>query len=192
MSGPQKLKSIEDYMLAFFARAAGVQIGNLLPAPDPEVLMTGSVAAVAPAVVLGRRYHSAQVTGLAAGQVVQIKARNTATATPVQIGTSFTTDGLQQLPTGAYYSIEAALTTPGGSQLNGALLGGETTVVVDSTADFPASGAALIGTDRFTYTGKTGTDFTGVPATGDGSVGAHLDNAPVVAANAVVYLVSFR
>lgn len=37
-----------------------------------------------------------------------------------------------------------------------------TTFVVDSTSGWPASGSAYIGRERFTYTGTTGTSFTGV------------------------------
>jgi hypothetical protein len=39
--------------------------------------------------------------------------------------------------------------------------GSETTVYVDSTTDFPASGAFFVGDEEITYTGKTSTTFTG-------------------------------
>jgi hypothetical protein len=66
------------------------------------------------------------------------------------------------------------------TQLNGALTGGETTVTVDSTTGFPTSGTAFVeGSDIFTYTGVTGTTFTGVPGSGGNAVVAHPDNATV-------------
>jgi len=70
--------------------------------------------------------------------------------------------------------VEPGLTTPA-TQLDGALSGGETTVTVDDTTDFLSAGTAVIeGSDEFTYTGKTGTTFTGCAG-----VLAHPNNAAV-------------
>ena len=48
------------------------------------------------------------------------------------------------------------------TQLNGALSKTATTVTVDSTTGFPATGTILIGSEQMTYTGVTSTTFTGV------------------------------
>ena len=76
------------------------------------------------------------------------------------------------------------------TQLNGALAAGALTMTVDSAADFPSAssgfGFLLIGSERISYTAKTGTTFTGLTraededdsdaATGDVN---HADNAAV-------------
>jgi hypothetical protein len=74
----------------------------------------------------------------------------------------------------------ATTVVPISTTTDAGLSGGETSVSVVSTANFPSAGRAHIaGTDTFTYTGKTGTTFTGVPATGADAVGAHLTGAVV-------------
>lgn len=178
---------------AYYLRTGGFDTRGVVPEPDPVSMMENSIEG-SPVAVIGRLYHSVHVAGLSTGQGVTIDATNFDLALNRwgPIGSEITADGVVQLPTGAYRDVKAALTTPGGNQLNGALVGGETVVTVDSTADFPASGKARIGSDVFSYTGKTGTTFTGVPATGDLAVGAHADNAPVIAANISVALASFR
>ena len=63
------------------------------------------------------------------------------------------------------------------TQLNGAINNSVTTVVVDSTTGFPASGVIAIDAELITYSGKTGTDFTGCVRGALGSIAAsHLDN----------------
>lgn len=55
-----------------------------------------------------------------------------------------------------------------------------TSITVDSTANFTSSGSLTIGDQNLTYTGKTATTFTGIPASGSGSIGTLIaDNAPV-------------
>lgn len=58
------------------------------------------------------------------------------------------------------------------THLNGALVGGEGTITVDDTTLFGATGTIMIGGSTVTYTGKTGTTFTGAvgtPAAIDGA-----------------------
>lgn len=47
---------------------------------------------------------------------------------------------------------------------------GSTTLSVDSTADYNTSGTIKAGSQTLTYTGKTSTTFTGIPASGTGSI----------------------
>ena len=64
------------------------------------------------------------------------------------------------------------------SQLNGAISNSATTVVVDSTSGFPAAGTIAIDSELITYSGKTGTDFTGCVRGASGTTAAaHADNA---------------
>lgn len=50
---------------------------------------------------------------------------------------------------------------------------GDTTLVVDSLVEFDTSGTIYVGSDEVTYTGVTGTTtFTGIPASGTGSITA--------------------
>lgn len=63
---------------------------------------------------------------------------------------------------------------------NGAAGIGDTTLIVDSTANFPTSGGLTIGSQSLTYTGKSATTFTGIPASGSGSITAIIaDNTAV-------------
>ena len=68
--------------------------------------------------------------------------------------------------------------------LNGAISNSATTLTVDTTTGFPASGTLLIGTEEMTYTGKTATTFTGITRNSN-SVGAAaaLDDATVTLAS---------
>ncbi len=83
-------------------------------------------------------------------------------------GTSFLDDG-SLTPDSTKHPSTTETTT------DGVLAGGETTVTVVATAGFPsgAQTAFLAGADIFTYTGLTGTTFTGVPASGGNAVVAH-------------------
>lgn len=47
---------------------------------------------------------------------------------------------------------------------------GDVVLNVETTANFPDNGTIRIGTDVLTYTAKTATSFTGIPATGSGSL----------------------
>lgn len=68
------------------------------------------------------------------------------------------------------------------TNLNGALAGGEATITVDDTTNFPATGTLIIGsTINVTYTGKTATTFTGcsnTPAAADNAGVAILPTEP--------------
>jgi hypothetical protein len=58
---------------------------------------------------------------------------------------------------------------------------GDTSLVVDSNVEQSDTGGLYIGSEQITYTGKTGTTtFTGIPASGSGSITAqHLVDSPV-------------
>ncbi len=58
---------------------------------------------------------------------------------------------------------------------------GATTLTVDSNVEYADSGSIYIGSDIVTYTGKSGTTgFTGIPASGTGSITAiHVIGSPV-------------
>lgn len=64
--------------------------------------------------------------------------------------------------------------------LTGSLPAVATTIMVASTATFPASGAAMIDSEIFYYTAKTSTTFTGVTRGADSTTAAtHTASAPV-------------
>jgi hypothetical protein len=66
------------------------------------------------------------------------------------------------------------------NQLNGAINNSVTTITVDSTTGFPATGRIDIDTELITYTGITPTTFTGCGRGANGTTAAsHLDNAIV-------------
>jgi hypothetical protein len=66
------------------------------------------------------------------------------------------------------------------NQLNGAINNSVTTITVDSTTGFPATGRIDIDSELITYTGVTPTTFTGCGRGANGSTAAsHLDNAVV-------------
>ena len=56
--------------------------------------------------------------------------------------------------------------------LNGTINSSATTVVVNSTTGFAATGTILIGNELITYSGKTSTDFTGCVRGADGTTAA--------------------
>jgi hypothetical protein len=79
------------------------------------------------------------------------------------------------------YAFGTATTT-----LNGTINDTVTTVVVTSTTGFGATGTILIDSELITYTGKTGTDFTGcVRGTNGTKAASHTTGATV--SNAVTY-----
>ncbi len=66
------------------------------------------------------------------------------------------------------------------STLNGAINNSVTTITVVSTSAFTASGAIWINGEYITYSGKTGTDFTGCTRGADGTTAASQSNGAVV------------
>ena len=66
------------------------------------------------------------------------------------------------------------------STLNGAINSSATTIVVVSTSAFSASGAIWINGEYITYSGKTGTDFTGCTRGADGTTAAAQSDGAVV------------
>jgi len=80
-------------------------------------------------------------------------------------------------------SIPTSLT----NQLNGAINNSVTTITVDSTTGFPATGTIDIDSELITYTALTGTTFTGCVRGANGTTAAsHLDNAIVTNASSWV------
>lgn len=70
------------------------------------------------------------------------------------------------------------------TQLNGAINASVTTLTVDDTTSFPASGNLVCNTEEMSYTGKTPTTFTGVTRGVNGTTAAvHGDNAPIFVAS---------
>jgi len=66
------------------------------------------------------------------------------------------------------------------NQLNGAINNSVTTITVDSTTAFPATGRIDIDTELITYTSKNSTQFLGCTRGANGTTAAsHLDNAVV-------------
>jgi len=57
--------------------------------------------------------------------------------------------------------------------LTGAVTAGDTSISVTSTSGFPTSGEGTVNGDTFTWTGKTGTTLTGIPATGSYAIKTH-------------------
>jgi hypothetical protein len=70
------------------------------------------------------------------------------------------------------------------NQLNGAINSSVTTITVDSTSAFTASGNILIDSENISYTSKNSTEFLGctrgLSGTGSGAAASHADNAAVV------------
>jgi hypothetical protein len=113
-----------------------------------------------------------------------VTAGGSLTTTPyIEIGPTFQTPAFG-FGTGYWGgTIPASVTT----QLNGSLNNSATTITVDATAAFPTIGRLDIGTELITYTGKTGTTFTGCVRGANGSTAtSHLDNAVVINATSWV------
>lgn len=184
--------STEELERLFYLRAAGLFEVNAVPVQSAKYLMRDSLAEP-PVNVEGRLYHAVQVSGIGStGQQVQIKA-SVGGAAAVQIGTTITADGIQQLPAGAYTTIEAVLSTAGGTTTAEILTAGEVDIDCTSAASFPTSGQALIdGADLVSYTGKSTNTLTGVPATGELATLAHASGVAIRPANLAVTLASFR
>ena len=73
------------------------------------------------------------------------------------------------------------------NQLNGAIDAIVTTITVDSTTGFAATGTLLIDSELITYTGTTATTFTGCTRGTNGTTAAaHADNATVFDASTFV------
>jgi hypothetical protein len=106
-----------------------------------------------------------------------VTAGGTITTTPyIRIGPTFQTPAYGW-GTGYFGGSNPISVT---NQLNGSRTSGDTTIIVDSTTGFPASGILAIGTELITYTAKTATDFTGcVRGTNGTTATSHLDNAIV-------------
>jgi hypothetical protein len=76
----------------------------------------------------------------------------------------------------------AAAGTVSTNQLNGAINDSDTTITVDSTTGFSATGSILIDSELITYSGLTATTFTGCGRGTNGTTAvSHLDNATVTA-----------
>lgn len=72
------------------------------------------------------------------------------------------------------------ITGPTQTQLNGAITDSDTTITVDSTVGFPATGLLAVGNELISYAGKTSLTFTGCVRGEFGTVASsHLDNTIV-------------
>jgi len=93
---------------------------------------------------------------------------NTDAAYQISTGASVNTAGTGWgvSPWGGFISAVSA------STLNGAIDAVVTTITVVSTSDFTASGAIWIDGEYITYSGKTGTDFTGCVRGAEGTTAA--------------------
>lgn len=66
------------------------------------------------------------------------------------------------------------------TQLNGAINNSVTTLTVDSSAGFGNTGTLIVDSEQITYTGRTGTTFTGCTRGANGTTAAsHSDNVQV-------------
>ena len=99
------------------------------------------------------------------------------TGDPIIANTSLSFSAIDST-TNAGSGATTVLTTAIGS---GDTLSGSQAITVQNTADFDSSGKLLIGTEQFTYTGKTATTFTGVTRSRESTIAAAHD------ANAGVY-----
>jgi hypothetical protein len=100
--------------------------------------------------------------------------------TNVPKNTAITSYTVIELPVGLRLSLPITY-TPGAvtNQLNGAITAGATTIVVDSTTGFTSpAGRIRIDSEEMSYTGTTGTSFTGVTrGINATTAAAHADNA---------------
>jgi len=69
--------------------------------------------------------------------------------------------------------MDVALLGQHRTELASAASAGDTSITVDDTSTFDETGSIYVGTDSgVTYTGKTSTTFTGIPASGTGAITA--------------------
>lgn len=80
-----------------------------------------------------------------------------------------------QFPSGNRYKIQGALTA-----LTTSMALADTTAVVSSTSGFPSTGTILIDQEQITYSGLTGTSFTGLVRGANGTSAAPHANAASV------------
>lgn len=162
---------------------------NLLTITDTnaESLQTGDFVTLAGATTLSGNVTASvlnnefQIVSVLSGTqyTVQLSVTSNATASSstmtgltiaYQINTGFATytigTGWGAPPWGGFVSGGAA------SPLNGTINSSVTTITVNSTAAFSASGAILIDSEYITYSGKTATDFTGCVRGADGTTAA--------------------
>ncbi len=115
------------------------------------------------------------ITGIATGQSLRRSPSGTDTGTAADwIRESFPRPGKKWEPNSYGYAL---ITLPEHtSTLAEATVAGQTTVsLTEGTTGWPSAGSGIIdGVDVFTYTGRTTTTLTGIPATGANAVGAHL------------------
>jgi len=82
--------------------------------------------------------------------------------------------------------VGAAVSGLGGSApvtlttANGAAISGDTTLNVVSTSGYPSAGTLLVGSEAITYTGTTGTSFTGLTRGAYGTTAAAISNGATI------------
>ena len=78
--------------------------------------------------------------------------------------------------------LDAETGSDSATTLDGAHSDSITTITVPSTAGFLSAGTILVGTEKITYTGKSGTTFTGATRGAHGTTAASHSNSDVVSA----------
>ena len=94
-----------------------------------------------------------------------------------------------------YSDYATSVTVNAGSAsttLNGAITNSATTLIVNSTTEFPSAGTLIIDAENMTYTGSTATTFTGVTRGANATTAlAHLDNAIISMTAAALNLTGY-
>jgi hypothetical protein len=76
--------------------------------------------------------------------------------------------------------------------LNGAITNSVTTLIVNSTTEFPSAGTLVIGSENISYTGSTSTTFTGCTRGANATTAlAHLNNAIITMTAAALNLTGY-
>ena len=171
----QLLTTLENNTTTTFTDATpDASLGAAAPTTGTAVLAQATVSnvAVGPTTVTSRKIYRSPVNSSLL-KLLTTLANNTATAMP---GSDTTADA--SLGTAAPVTDTSGLTSGAvGGQVNA----GATTMPVSNTAPFSPEGWALVGDQLIRYRGVTGTDLTGIPATGIGSIGISIPYQTVVA-----------
>ena len=131
---------------------------------------------------------------LSAGVVNCTKSDGTRTGVTISNVDFLTGDTLTQVTTingerskdeASEYTFEVPI--PNATTLTSDVTAGNTSINIVSSTGFPSSGFGVIDGDNFTYTGKTSTTLTGIPASGNMALIGHSTGDPVSIAGAGDY-----
>jgi hypothetical protein len=164
--------------------ASGLQVGDFVTFSG-AVSLGGNITAA----ILNSEF---QIQSVLSGTTYTITSPITANSSDIGDGGA-NTDAAYQINTGPAINIVGTgwgVAPWGGyvpgtssSLLNGNINNSTTTITVNSTSAFTASGAIWIDGEYITYSGKTGTDFTGCVRGADGTTAAaHLSGVLVAQA----------